>query len=165
MRQWICLIQRPGKIGRGLTNNESYMASLLFHEPSGMLSLKDCCTYQNPNQMLQTSTCFPPSYTFRYPFKYDLFIEGSLITVFKITNHPSHVPTLAPHFLSHDLLSFLHKYCNFPILQFLNLCCLPLSVYYNTSSLKVYIFVSLFNAFISSAQDSARHRVTIHKCQ
>lgn len=27
MRQWICLIQQPGKIGHGLTNNESYMAS------------------------------------------------------------------------------------------------------------------------------------------
>lgn len=26
MRQWICLIQQPGKIGRGLTNNENYMA-------------------------------------------------------------------------------------------------------------------------------------------
>lgn len=27
MRQWICLIQQPGKIGHGLTNNESCMAS------------------------------------------------------------------------------------------------------------------------------------------
>lgn len=27
MRQWICLIQQAGKIGRGLTNNESCMAS------------------------------------------------------------------------------------------------------------------------------------------
>lgn len=26
MRQWIRLIQPPGKIGRGLTNNENYMA-------------------------------------------------------------------------------------------------------------------------------------------
>lgn len=27
MRQWICLIQQPGKIGHGLTNKRSYMAS------------------------------------------------------------------------------------------------------------------------------------------
>lgn len=26
MRQRICLIQQPGKLGRGLTNNENYMA-------------------------------------------------------------------------------------------------------------------------------------------
>lgn len=38
--------------------------------------------------------------------KCDFFIEVSLILLFKITNHLSHIPTLILHFITHYLIFF-----------------------------------------------------------